>query len=357
MISWEELGDINILIVEDDPFNRLLIRSMLGKVPQVNFYEAHDGVEALESLKDYHIDIILLDLHMPKMNGYETLVEVKKVPSYNHIAILAMTTDEEEKKKFYSQGANEFISKPFKIEELELKIYCTLKEKKGIEYHEKHVDESQTIKCIEKKGEEEEIFYTQEEVERAQKDFFLKFISAKTKAHPLERNRVKIISSIAKSFALKLGYKKTTANNIYYATLIRDIGLCGFIEDSQSSCTKNYHQYILMGYQTISNSIETDFIKIAKKVILQYHECYDGTGIPYGLQRNEISHEANLVSIVENFEKLLNKKTKKQNFYTPEKVYNLMYAQSAKQFNPKLLTIFLKNFPEFIKLRQKLVNI
>jgi len=338
MILWEQLGDVNILIVEDDPFNRLLIRSMLGKVPQINFYEAHDGLEALESLKENHIDIILLDFHMPNMDGYETLIEVKKVPNYHHIAILAMTTDEEEKKKFYSQGANEFISKPFKIEELELKIYCTLKEKKGVEYHEKHLNK------------------TQKEVEHSQKDFFLKFISAKTKAHPSERNRVKVISSLAKSFALKLGYKESTANNIYYATLIRDIGLYGFVEDSKSSSRKHYHQYILMGYQTISANIETNFIKIAKKVILQYHECYDGTGIPYGLQKNEISHEANLVSIVENFERLLNKKTKKQNFYTPEKVYNLMYAQSAKQFNPKLLAIFLKNFTEFIKLRQKLLT-
>ncbi len=355
MISWEQLGDINILIVEDDPFNRLLIRSMLNKIPQVNFYEAHDGLEALDILKEYPVDIILLDLHMPKMNGYETLLEIKKNKEYRRIAILAMTTDEEEKKKFYAQGANEFISKPFKVEELEIKIYCTLKEKKGIEYQEHYINnEEPVVKEVNKS----EVYYTQEEVERSQKDFFLKIISAKTKAKPLQRNRVKVISSIVKTFALKLDYNKTIAINIYYASLIRDIGLCGVDESEVKKGTKEYQKYILMGYQSISNSIETDFIKIAKKVILEYNEFYDGSGTPYGLKKSEISKEANIVAIVETFENLLSQKNHKQkNLYSQEEVYNMLYVQSAKQFNPKLLKVFLKNFSEFIQIRQKLLNI
>ena len=130
MILWRELGNINILIVEDDPFNRLLIRSMLSDAPEVNFYEAENGIEALEALKEHYIDTILLDLHMPKMDGCETLIEIKKNPNYDHISILAMTTDDEEKKKFYSKGADEFISKPFKVEELEVKIHDVLQSKK-----------------------------------------------------------------------------------------------------------------------------------------------------------------------------------------------------------------------------------
>ena len=356
MISWEQLGDINIMIVEDDPFNRLLIRSMLGNVPQINFYEAYDGFEALETLAQHSIDILLLDLHMPKMNGYETLIEIKKNIHYQNIAILAMTTDEEEKKEFYSRGADEFISKPFKVEELEMKIFCTLKERKELKALKKLKEAKDFTQTeVEKK---EEVFYSKTEVELSQKDFFLKFISIKTKAHPEERNKVKVISSLVKTFALKLGYDKSTANNIYYATLIRDIGLCGFSPSNTSDYQKEYHQYILMGYQTISNNIETDFIKIAKKVILQYHECYDGSGTPYGIKKDEISKEAHLVFIVENFEKLLSKKSQeKQHVYTPENVYNLLYAQSAKKFNPKLLAVFLKSFSEFIQLRQKLLTI
>jgi putative two-component system response regulator len=292
---------------------------------------------------------------MPKMNGYEALIEIKKNKAYDNIAILAMTTDEEEKKKFYSQGANEFISKPFKVEELELKIYCTLKEKKGIEYKE---NLTKDVKCMVKKIKSNDIVYTQEEVERSQKDFFLKFISIKTKAYPKERNRIKIISSVVKHFTIKLGYDKDKINNIYYASLIRDIGLCGFLDHREIKDKKKYHQYILMGYQTISNVIETDFIKVSKKVILQYHEFYDGTGIPYGLKKKEISDEANLISIVENFVYLLNKKSyQQQSTHTPEEVFNLLYAESAKKFKPKLLRVFLKYFPEFIQIRKNLLNI
>jgi len=355
MISWKQLGDISVLIVEDDPFNRLLIRSMLSKIPQINFYDANDGLEALDALMEYSIDIVLLDLHMPKMDGYETLVAMKESKEYQNIAVLAMTTDEEEKKRFYAQGANEFISKPFKVEELEIKIYSTLKEKQEIEEKEESTkSEQEKPKEITKP----QIVYTQEEVEYAQKDFFLKFISMKTKRNPNERKKIKVISLVVKEFALKLGYDKSVATNIYYASLIRDIGLCGVDNPSKIKDTKEYQKYILMGYKTIADSIETDFIKIAKKVILEYKEHYDGRGVPYGLKENDISNEANLIAIVESFENLMSQKNSKQKkFHSQEEVYNLLYVQSGQQFNPKLLKVFLKHFSEFIAIREKILNI
>ena len=355
MISWEQLGDVNVLITEDDPFNRLLIRSMLGKIAQINVYEAHNGIEALETLKEHPINIILLDLHMPKMNGYDTLVQIKKNKEYQRIAILAMTTDEDEKRKFYMGGANEFISKPFKIEELEMKMYCTLKEQKSIKYQEDYAD-TQAVKT--QKVDNSEACYTKEEVENSQKDFFLKMVAIKTNGNPMQRKKARVISAIVKDFALKLDYSKSVANNLSYAALIRDIGLCGVDVRQIKKGSKEYQKCILLGYQSISNSLETDFIKIAKKVILEYNEFYDGTGTPYGLRKNEISKEANLVAIVESFEEMLSKKNSNdRNLYSQEEVYNRLYAQSQRQFRPKLIKVFLKNFSEFIQIRQKLLNL
>ena len=353
MLAWKSLGDIHLLIVEDDPFSILLIRNILNKIPQFHFYEAKNGIEALEVLSEHSVDVILLDYHMPKMNGYETLVEIRKNKDYDEIVVFPITTDDEEKRKFYAQGANDFISKPFRIEELENKIYQSLLARKTA-----HSDSSETPKI----GQDQVIHpdtpvaYTEKEIEKSQKDFFIKLVSAQTRFYPKERNRLKSIATISKEFALKLGCSIDDANNIYYAALIRDIGLCGMDEKHKRYKTTEYYRHIQIGHQMLKGSIETDFIKIARIVILQYHEYYDGSGVPYGLTKNHIDKKAQLVAIVERFELLLGGKSDNGEPYSSEEVYDILSDQSAKQFNPKLLRVFLKHFSEFITLRHKLLN-
>jgi len=122
-MNWEELGSITVLIVDDDAFNRQLIISLLSKIPTINYIEAQNGIEALESLAIEHIDIILLDLHMPKLNGIDTIKEIKKNRMDALIPIIIMTTDELVMKKLYDLGANDFVSKPFRLTLLAQKIY------------------------------------------------------------------------------------------------------------------------------------------------------------------------------------------------------------------------------------------
>jgi CheY-like chemotaxis protein len=126
MELWEKIGDINILIVDDDSFSRLLVESLLSKIPQFNFFEAGDGAEALGVISDNHIDIILLDLRMPKMNGYEMLKAIKGDPKHRDIPILVISIDDGDREMLYDEGIDGFIYKPFKLEELRSKIYKAL---------------------------------------------------------------------------------------------------------------------------------------------------------------------------------------------------------------------------------------
>ena len=349
-MPWQTLGDIRILIVEDDPFNRLLIKSLLGKLPQIHFLEAGDGLEALEKLETQSVDIILLDLHMPNMNGHETLIELNKRKLCDKMAILAMTTDEAEKQNLYSKGADDFISKPFRLDELGKKIYQNIiKKRKTFELYEDKIILA-----------EREAVYTSTEIQSSQKDFFLKMVSLKTKAKPENRLKAKIIAVLSKEFALKLGYSKAVSNDIYHASLIRDIGVIAldfFDENKKISETekKVSQEYILLGYQMVSGAIETDFINVAKTVILQHKEFYDGSGIPYGIKGKEISDMAVIVAIVETFEAMLSKRAyRSPEQYKAREVYTI-FSESHYRFNPKILEIFLKYFPEFVALRESLL--
>ncbi len=341
MTPWESLGDIHLLIVDDDSFSILLIRNILREISQFHIYEASDGIEALEVISRHPIDVILLDYHMPRMNGYETLIEIRTNQHYNEIVILPITTDDDEKREFYRQGANDFISKPFKIEELENKIYHNLLAMK----------QNQT------KNQNVLVPHARKEIEENQKEFLLTFVMSRTQSHPSDRNALESVASISKAFALKLGFSSDKAINIYYAAFIRDIGLYSSNKNHKFTKEEEYYQHTtLSGYQMIEESVETDFIQIAKNIILQYHEYYDGSGIPYGLKKDEISKEAHLVTIVEHFERLLSQKSDQGYLHSPEQVYNILYTQSARQFHPELLSVFLEHFSEFVTLHYKLID-
>jgi len=123
-LKWNIFERINVLIVDDDMFNRQLIISFLSKIPNISCIEAENGIEALALLKEEEaIDIILLDLHMPKMNGAETLLHIKKETKYDLIPIVLITTDENELKQMNVLDADDVMFKPFKGLDLETKIF------------------------------------------------------------------------------------------------------------------------------------------------------------------------------------------------------------------------------------------
>ncbi len=111
-----------ILIVEDDPINRELITSILEKTKQ-EYKIAVNGYEAVEIYKKEKFDVILMDIHMPIMDGYTATKEIRKYEKENNLPetkIIAVTANamHGEREKCLSIGMNQYISKPFKTNEL-----------------------------------------------------------------------------------------------------------------------------------------------------------------------------------------------------------------------------------------------
>jgi len=100
-----------VLVVDDDMINRKLIASILKK-NGFEIIEATNGVEAFSELAKTDIDIILLDIVMPVMNGIEFLKEIKKKPEYMNLPIIILTTDDSKRAEVMGLGANDIIIKP-----------------------------------------------------------------------------------------------------------------------------------------------------------------------------------------------------------------------------------------------------
>lgn len=109
-----------ILIVDDSPTMRQLIKFALKRIANSRVIEASDGVDALKKLSSEKIDIILSDINMPLMNGIQLVSHLKENPAHKDIPIIMITTEgaEEEREKAIALGANTYLTKPIQTPEL-----------------------------------------------------------------------------------------------------------------------------------------------------------------------------------------------------------------------------------------------
>lgn len=117
---------INILVVEDDKNARRLLEAVL-KREKYSVFTAEDGIKALELLESQHIDLIILDIMMPNMDGYEFVREIRA--SNSMIPILMATAKHlpEDKKRGFIVGTDDYMTKPIDTEEMLLRIRALLR--------------------------------------------------------------------------------------------------------------------------------------------------------------------------------------------------------------------------------------
>jgi two-component system chemotaxis response regulator CheY len=113
-----------ILIVEDRPDTRMMLKTMLVHA-NYPVLEAGDGEEALKIIQGSNVSLILTDIKMPKMDGFELLKAIRKDPNNKRIKVVILTASkvtEAEQKAYFKAGANGFLLKPFHIDELKAEI-------------------------------------------------------------------------------------------------------------------------------------------------------------------------------------------------------------------------------------------
>lgn len=128
-----EVENIKILIAEDNEINLLLAKKILSKMfPKALLYEARNGKQAVTIFKSIPLDIILMDIQMPKKNGYEATFEIRQLEKYKRTGIIALTAGilNEEKKKCFEIGMDGYISKPINSADLQKAIIKCLYDKR-----------------------------------------------------------------------------------------------------------------------------------------------------------------------------------------------------------------------------------
>lgn len=124
-----EFSRAHVVIVDDDPTNRVLLKNVCEKLGIGIVDEAEDGVVALELITRFQPDLILLDIRMPKMDGLELMRQLRSNPRFDRLSILVQTglQGEDDRIRCFNLGATDVVSRPFHLDELKARIKAHLR--------------------------------------------------------------------------------------------------------------------------------------------------------------------------------------------------------------------------------------
>ena len=350
MKDFKNFEDTIILNVDDDEFNQELANAVFDDYKRINVIQADNGKEALTLLETEAIDLILLDLMMPEMNGFETLKYLKSNAEYRDIPIIVVTSKEEEKRKTYQMGADDFISKPFNPEELKLRVYNHLRIKKFSELLSDIQEDDASSSS--------NLCHLKEAIEIAigsQKKLLEKLGNIAHEKRDKDANASKRIGEYSKVMAKLNGLNSKEIDNLYYSMSIYDIGLLRVPkEDRVNPNSKAFKSYPLLGLDILEELEETTLIKIAKEVILTHQENWDGSGYPHALKGEAIPLYGRIASIINYYDELTTSRIYSPELVSSMEALDIIKREKGIRFDPALVTLFTDNFERFREIKDKL---
>jgi len=343
-----------ILIVDDSKLDMILISSILE---EHEVLEAYDGLECMEVLnKNKNIDIIILDLKMPRMNGFEVLEMKRNNPEIKDIPVIILTCMDEVENEIrgLDLGAVDYIRKPLNLASLRkrVEVHIALRmTQKALEEQNKSLEEKVKIRTLEL-----ELIY----------DKTVQALMGLLEVRDIESGnhikRTQILMRLLCEGLKKLPeYEHVMSDNyideIYKTAPLHDIGKVGVPdkillkpgkldadEYEQMKLHTVYGVNALKGENPQKESIS--FINTAIEIVGTHHEKYDGTGYPKGLKGDEIPLPGRLMAIIDVYDALVHERIYKP-AYEREHALQIIKAESGKHFDPVITRVFLEIEKEF----------
>ena len=340
---------MKILIADDSQTDVAIIGSILS---DFELYYAYDGVEALEQLeKNPNIDILILDINMPRMNGFEVLERLKEDPVYKNLAVLILTNVDEidNEMRGLDLGAVDYIRKPLNIRSLRKRVELQIKLKNARDALE------QQNSILEKRVQER----TRESV--LTRDVTIHALVSLLEVRNIESsNHTKRTQLMMRALCAHLRTKPhfepiltdSYSAELFDTTPLHDIGKVGIpdhillkpdrLTTEEFEIMKKHTTYGVEALRCMGpESDSLSFIRTAAEIAGTHHEKYDGNGYPSGLAGKDIPLAGRLMAIIDVYDALVNKRVYKPAF-THEAALAMMESERGTHFDPELLDAFFE---------------
>lgn len=326
------------LIVDDQEYNISLLQRILTRAGYTNLVATTNPLE-LESLyAEHRPDIVLLDLHMPEMDGFTALQCLREwTPEGEYLPILVLTADvtPEAKKRALHEGANDFIAKPFDRTEVVLRIQNFLATRfYHLQLQERNHDLEQRVRERTK------------ELELAQAEI-LDVLGRTAEYRDDETGQhTKRVGELSERIALGMGLAPEEANLIGRAAPLHDIGKIGIPDGILLKPGRftpeefaKMKEHADIGALILQGSV-FPVLQTAGIIALSHHEKWNGTGYPQGLSGEDIPLAGRIVAIADFFDALTHERPYKR-AWTQEEAIAEIRAQSGQHFDPRVVEAFL----------------
>ena len=344
-----------ILVVDDQPQNIELLEAHL--LPQgYGIITASSGEEALDKLVEHEIDLVLLDIMMPGMNGFDVTRLIRQDDRFRLLSIILITAlwETEDRVKGIEAGCDDFITKPLDKMELLARVRSLLKVKA---YND-------LAKNFRNQLESEVSIITadlKQSVKRIKSDSLetihrLSMVSDyKDKNDSAHINRMSLYSAV---IARQLGLEEETIETLLYAACLHDLGKVAIPDIILQKPSKlNSEEWEIMKQHTIiganilkgSNSA---YINMGEIIAQHHHEKWDGSGYPHGLKGIEIPIVCRITALADVFDVLISKRPYKEAF-TIDRAFSIIREERGKHFDPEVVDAFFAVEDKVLKIRKQ----
>lgn len=325
-----------VLVVDDDPTVCILLRTRL-EADGYAVEEAENGMEALKKLSgDHEIRIIITDLLMPEMNGFELISRIRDADGrYVYIIVLTHMSDRKSLIQALSRGADDYMTKPIFLDEVKLRL-------------------AGATRLLRLEGQDALIFSMAKMME---------FRSEETGYH-LERVR-RFARIAARDFAIhypEYQLSLSIADEIALVSPLHDIGKIAVPDHILHKPGKlTPEEWILMqSHAAIGGDLleelyeknRTPYLRFAYEIAKFHHERWDGAGYPDGLAGEEIPLAARIMALADVYDALTSKRSYKGK-YSHEKAREIILEKSGTHFDPRIVDGFLRQEYEWQAIKER----
>ena len=326
-----------LLVVDDSEMNREILKEILGKEYQI--LEACDGEEALKMLEQYgtEISLVLLDIIMPKMDGFEVLAYMNRDKWIEDIPVIMISSEGSESyiRRAYELGASDYISRPFDTKVVYQRVINMIK---------LYAKQRRLIHLV------TDQIYEKEKNNRMMTGILSQIVEFRNGESGLHVLHINILTQLLleklmrKSENYDLSWSQQ--HMIATASALHDIGKIGIDEkilNKPGKLTKEefeaMKQHTIIGARMLDRLEmyhDEEMMKYAYEICRWHHERYDGKGYPDGLKGEEIPISAQVVSLADVYDALVSDRVYKK-AYSHEKAMEMILNGECGMFNPLLL--------------------
>jgi putative two-component system response regulator len=338
----ERMG--KVLVVDDDKVNQRLIETILTPMG-VSILSADNGSECIRIAERDEPDVVLLDIMMPGVDGFQVVQRLKGQSQTQMIPILMVTslTDTQARIKALEAGADDFLSKPVDGLELQVRVRSLLKAKS---YHDAMVNHQKSLETeIARKTAELRNSY--QEIKTAHLDTIYRLARAAEYRDESTGGHIHRIGSYAALIARALGMSEEEVDCITYAAPLHDIGKIGIPDSILLKPGKlNAGEWEIMKKHTLNGAMilegsTSKYIQMAQVIALSHHEKWGGDGYPLGLKGENIPLPGRITMIADVFDALRSPRPYKEAFSFEKSL--ALIKESEHFFDPAVFKAFFRN--------------